>query len=778
MPGVRERGAEVAATMDRWWRVTRPALARWLQDVPPATRQARNHAGRHPTVRALAELDARTASEAVARWWERTRPTLAGWVHDLPRPVLPRPTLPRPTLPRPTLPRRALARWQRIVAVPLLGGIALGISGALLIPGTATLLEGGDTDDVSVADRLSVLPQRSVVYAADGSELEKLGTQNRAVVSTLDQVPPVLIDAVVAIEDRTFWENAGIDLRAAGRAFIENLDSGGVEQGGSTITQQLVKNRILSPKREIGRKLREANLAYQLNLEMTKEEILLAYLNTVYFGEGAYGVQSAAERIVGKPLDQLNAADAALLAGLISKPAETNPYDNPEVALERRDEVLDAMVEEKYLSRAEADLSGAAPLVPAIYRPPAELRPDNYFVEEVQRRLLADERLGATPEEREAKVLQGGLRIHTTLDPQLQQLAQSAVDSILPPSEFTAALVAMDPATGQVRAIVGGPNFEMAKYNLATQGARQPGSTFKVVTLATALETGYSPEDRVDGTGGCVFKIPGSADWTPGGSGGGTMTLRAATEDSINCAYARLMLGLGPQKVVDVAHLMGVQREIPVVPSITLGTAEASPLEMASIVATIAADGVHHPPIFVTKVEAPDGTVLLEEQPAGTQAIKQETARTMIDVMKGVLDRGTGTAAKLDRPAFGKTGSTDDNADAWFVGGTPQLVASVWMGSPVARVPMTNVGGIQVMGGTYPARIWKQFMASALTGVAPTDFAAPNAGLWPSPMAAGEMGRVALPPPPPPPPFPLPPELVPPPLQDRGRDRGGHGGGD
>jgi len=626
--------------------------------------------------------------------------------------------------------------------VPLVGGVALGVSGSLLIPGAATLFDSGETDDISVAERLSILPERSVVFAADGSELEKLGSQNRASVSDLDQIPRVVIDAVIAIEDRTFWENAGIDLRAAARALMANLDSGEVEQGGSTITQQLVKNRILTPERDIGRKIREANYAYRLNLELSKEEILLAYLNTVYFGENAYGVQAAAERIAGKPLDQLNAADAALLAGLIARPAATNPYDSPEVAIERRNEVLDAMVDEEYLTKAEADLARQAPLVPSIYRPPAELRPDNYFVEEVQRRLLADERLGATAEEREQKVLQGGLRIHTTLDPRLQELAQSAVDTILPPSEFTASLVAMDPATGQVKAIVGGPNFELAQYNLATQGARQPGSTFKVITLATALENGYSPEDLVDGSAGCSFKISGSEDWAPGGTGAGTMTLRAATENSINCAYARLMIGLGPQKAVDVAHQMGIEREIPVVPSITLGTAEASPLEMANVVATVAADGVHHDPVFVTKVEAPDGTVLFENQPAGDQAIKQETARTLIDVLKGVLDRGTGTAAKLDRAAFAKTGSTDDNADAWFVGGTPQLVASVWMGSPVARVPMTNVGGVEVFGGTYPARIWKQFMATALQDVAATEFSAPNGWLWPPPATVGELGRL------------------------------------
>jgi penicillin-binding protein 1A len=239
------------------------------------------------------------------------------------------------------------------------------------------------------------------------------------------------------------------------------------------------------------------------------------------------------------------------------------------------------------------------------------------------------------------------------------------------------------------------------------------------------------------------------------------MTLRAATEDSINCAYARLMMGLGPQKAVDVAHKMGIERDIPVVPSITLGTAEASPLEMASVVGTVAADGVHHDPVFVTKVEAPDGTVLFQDRSRGEQAIKPETARTLVDVLKGVLDRGTGTAGKLDRPAFAKTGSTDDNADAWFVGGTPQLVASVWMGSPVARVPMTNVGGVEVFGGTYPARIWKQFMSEALRDVAVEDFTAPNRLLWPPPTSVGELGRLpgALPPPrrapapaPPPPP--------------------------
>jgi penicillin-binding protein 1A len=432
---------------------------------------------------------------------------------------------------------------------------------------------------------------------------------------------------------------------------------------------------------------------------------------------------------------------------LIRSPAQTNPFDHPEAALERRNQVIDAMTDGGAVTRAEAAAARATPLPQLAARPPADLRPTTYFVDEVQRRLLADPRLGATPAERERRLLEGGLQIHTTFDPHLQRVAEEAVRDLVPPSQFTASVAVMNPQTGDVLALVGGPSFRDAQYNLATQGARQPGSTFKMVTLATALENGYSPEDRIDGNAGCRFDIPGQPPWTPGGGGGGIMTLRDATVNSINCAYARLITGLGPDKVAALAHAMGITHQVPAVPSITLGSVEASPLEMVTVVSTIAADGVHHDPQFVTSVTDAGGYPLFEARRAGTQAISPQTARTLVDVMKGVIDRGTGVSARIDRPAFGKTGSTDDNADPWFVGATPTLAAAVWMGDPGARVPMLNVGRQIVFGGTYPAQIWARLMTVGLAGAPAPDFAAPDPGLWPDPAFATEGGRGATAPP-------------------------------
>jgi penicillin-binding protein 1A len=626
----------------------------------------------------------------------------------------------------------------------LVGALIVGLCAALILPAGALLTRAFETDGF-VEDRLRPLPERSTVYAADGSVIETLGRIDRVVVRDYHELPAVLLDAVVAAEDRTYWTNGGVDVPAMARALVANVDSGDIEQGGSTIAQQLVKNRILNGAKTLDRKAQELVLAYRLKHELGPERVVLEYLNTVYFGENSYGVATAAGRIVGKPLNELTVADAALLAGMIRSPARTNPFDQPDVALERRNQVILAMADAGSITPAEAVIAIKTPLPQLAARPPADLRPTTYFVDEVQRRLMADPRLGATVAERERRLLKGGLQIHTTFDPHLQRVAEEAVRDLVPPSQFTASVAVMNPATGDVLALVGGPSFRDAQYNLATQGARQPGSTFKMVTLATALENGYSPEDRIDGTAGCRFDIPGQPPWTPGGGGGGVMTLRDATVNSINCAYARLITGLGPDKVAATAHTMGITHPVPPVPSITLGSVEASPLEMVTVASTIAADGVRHNPRFVTNVTDATGYPVFETASPGERVLSPQTARTLVDVMKGVIDRGTGGNARIDRPAFGKTGSTDDNADAWFVGATPTLAAAVWMGDPSARVPMTNVGGQVVFGGTYPAQIWARLMSVALVGAPAPDFAPPDPGLWPEPAFASEGGRGVAP---------------------------------
>jgi penicillin-binding protein 1A len=588
---------------------------------------------------------------------------------------------------------------------------------------------------------LRALSQRTTVYAADGTtQIGLLGLEDRQDVP-LSQVPKLLVDAVVDTEDATFFTNPGIDVAAMARSTVSNLDSGKVLRGGSTITQQLAKNRLLSPKRDLERKLKEISLALQLTERYSKKRILQEYLNTVYFGQGAYGVAVAAERffsvvdpvtgdVRGKRLDELDLPEMALLAGVISSPERDSPFKSPERARARRSVVLQRMVDRHSITPVEAYLAGAAPLPTAA--PPIDLRPRSYFVDEVQRQLFDDQRLGPTAAGRRKLVLSGGLKVYTTLDLAAQARAEQAVAEILPDQPpFTAALVAMDPATGAVRAMVGGPNFQSLQYNLVThEPGRQPGSTYKAITLAAALDAGYSPNDMLDGSSPCRAVHPPLPPWDTQNAepGGGVLSLRDATAGSVNCAFAHLIASLGPQAVVDMAHRLGVTQPVPPYLSITLGTNETTPLEMATVASTLAAGGIRHNPTFVSKVVGPDGRVVFDDSQAnGLRVLNQDIADCEADLLQGVVGRGTGTAAALPgRPVAGKTGTTDLKTDAWFLGYTPQLATVVWMGATDGAVPMSNVGGITVFGGTYPARIWHEFMSAQLDGAPVLPFAPPG----------------------------------------------------
>jgi penicillin-binding protein 1A len=346
----------------------------------------------------------------------------------------------------------------------------------------------------------------------------------------------------------------------------------------------------------------------------------------------------------------------------------------------------------------------------------------------VQDRLLSDDVyavLGKTPAERERRVLTGGLKITSTLDPALQQLAQDAMNSILPEKPgFTGALISMEPKTGQVKAMVAGPGFESSQYNIATSyPGRQAGSTWKVITLAAALESGFSPKDSVSGSSPCTFKEWGRTQNAEGG--GGTMSLRSATAHSVNCAFARTELAVGFPKVIETAHALGITQEtLKPVLTLTLGAVESTPLEMATVTSTIANGGIHHPPVFVSKIEAPNGEVIFDadKDVEGDRAITADTAACEIDMLRGVITGGTGTAARLggNRPVAGKTGTTDEKTDANFLGFTPQLATFVWHGNALARVPGAGFGG------QIPARIFKRFMDSALYGQPVEEFPAPG----------------------------------------------------
>jgi penicillin-binding protein 1A len=653
----------------------------------------------------------------------------------------------------------AFVRWlARLVA-------AIGIAVSILGSGLGVTYLGAETVRTAAHHKglpdvaLRPLAQRSEILAADGSLLSALYEEDRVPVA-LAQVPQVLVDAVVAVEDSAFFEHRGVSVRGLVRAARANVSSGGVAEGGSTITQQLVKNSILTSDRTYDRKAKEAVLAVRMERELSKQQILENYLNTVYFGQGAYGVSAAARRYFAKDVSQVGLADAALLAGMISSPQTFDPVRHPDAAVDRRGHVLRRLVKEGKVTQADADAAAATALPTVVVRDAAQ--PSDHFTEEVRRQLFDDPRLGATPAERTARILRGGIKVHTTLDPAMQAMAEQAVRERLPESPFTAALVAIDPGDGSVRALVGGPNFADAKYNLATQGARQAGSSFKTIALAAWLAAGRSPEDLVDATAPCSFPTPGAPEPTwnvdnyEGGSGQLLVTtLREATVKSSNCAYARVSLAMGPDKIVEMAKRLGIAHPLPNVPSIVLGSAEVSPLEMASVYATLAADGIRRPPVFIRRVDGPDGQVILENAPAEERVLEPQVARTVTDVLRGVVERGTGRKAAIGRPVAGKTGTAQEWRDAWFAGYTPQLAAAVWMGSPTGQQSMADVGGIHVTGGSYPAQIWGQFMGAAMAPVPPREFDPADAAAWPpNDWIGGPPGVL-------PPGFVLPPHLVP-----------------
>jgi penicillin-binding protein 1A len=501
----------------------------------------------------------------------------------------------------------------------------------------------------------------------------------------------------------------------------------------------VVKNALLTPKKDVNRKVKEAVLALRLEDEMEKDEILERYVNTVYLGNGAYGVQAAAELYFGKDAEQLDLVDAALLAGLISNPSNYDPFTQPEAAKERRRIALDRLVEVGRITRDEATFMAEAP-VPS---EPQRLlpKPDDYFVEEVKQQLLDWDLLGDTPTDRYNAVFKGGLQIHTTFDPRAQLLAVGArnevlgsIDDVLlggadETGRFTAALASVDPRSGAVRAMVGGPGFDKYKYNLATQGLRQGGSSFKVFVLMAALENGFVPDDTINGSSPCKFPNPGG---TPdpyeaenfAGSSGGTRTIESQTLSSSNCAYLRLGQAVGLEKVVATAKKMGITSPLEPVLSLPLGVKEVSPLEMASAYGVIANGGVRNEPYYIEQIVDRDGEVSFQHQPAPTRVLGQQTSCLATEVLERNVTGGTGTRARLDggrRPAAGKTGTAQRFEDAWFAGYTPQLSTAVWIGAPEAKIPM-RLGGISVTGGSYPASIWGRFMNTVLEGEPVLDF--------------------------------------------------------
>lgn len=576
------------------------------------------------------------------------------------------------------------------------------------------------------------VPLRTRVLAADGSELATLFTENREPVA-LEGISQHLIDATIAAEDQRFWTHKGFDIKGIARAAIANLSRHKVVQGASTITEQYVKN-IYFPKdrqRTFAQKVKEAEIAWKLESRMTKRQILERYLNTIYFGDGTYGVAAAAEDYFAKPPGTLTVAEGALLAGMIRSPEAHDPRRFGDRAVKRRNHVLLRMRALNMIDEATYRSALGEPLTIAPNSNFESREP--YFVDFLKSYVLKDPAFGFDEAERAAFLYRSGATIRTTLDPKMQAIARRSIDKILDrPGDPEAALVAIEPKTGHIVAMIGGRDFKASQVNLATGRlggglGRQPGSSFKPFVLATAIEDGKTP-GSVYSSDPPSIRVSRTEVWRPQnneGHGGGPMTLETAMIYSVNAVYARLGFDVGPARVAATAKRMGIDTSILTPrPSIALGSEEVSVLEMASAYSTLADLGVHIQPSPIAAINAYKDAPLL--RPKLQRVLDPGTAYLVTDVLTKVITMGTGTRAQLDRPAAGKTGTSQDYTDAWFVGYTPDLVTAVWVGYPQGAIPMRDVHGIRVFGGTFPAMIWHDFMQQSLAGTAPSAFEVPS----------------------------------------------------
>jgi len=662
------------------------------------------------------------------------------------------------------------------------------------------------------------------VFAADDSLLGEFAIERRVVVA-FEDIPPVLRNAVVAVEDAQFWQHLGINPWRIPGAALANLRSGRRGQGFSTLTMQLSRLLFLTPEKTYNRKIKEILLAFQIEKSFTKEEIFTLYCNQVYFGHGNYGVEAASQFYFGKPIRELSLAEAALVAGLPQSPARLSPIEHPDQALERRNHVIERMQEERYITAQEAEAARGEPLELHLSREPPSLAP--YFLEEVRKEL--EREYGSQ------RIYQGGLKVYTTLDPRLQRAANRAVrdglrvldrrargfvpptrsalvDGSLPETlaleewqtpfaagdvvpgvvvevgrggarvriagyealvrptdiawtgrgsvaaalplgtvapfrlkglseaggrrvaqveleqdpEVEGALLALEVTTGAVRAMVGGFDFERSKFNRATQALRQVGSAFKPIVYAAALERlGYTPATLIVDAP-VSFPGAGGEQWNPQNydfSYQGPITLRHALEQSRNVPAVRTLSRLGVETGIEYAHRLGLQNEIPPYLPIALGAGEATLIDMTTAFATFANQGLRMKPLLITRITDSDGNVIEQVRPHAVDAIRADTAYLMTTLLRGVVQRGTAVRARrLGRPIAGKTGTTDDWTDGWFIGYEPRLAAGVWVGFDDKRKSL----GRKADGGRTALPIWMDFWASAMKEVPIEEYPLPG----------------------------------------------------
>jgi penicillin-binding protein 1A len=558
----------------------------------------------------------------------------------------------------------------------------------------------------------------SVVYAADGSRLGFIQSDTLRRVIPWRRIPVDLRRATVAIEDERFYKHDGVDLNAIVRAGIKNLESGKTVQGGSTITQQLVRALyIRDPKRDFARKIREAKLASELEDKHSKTWILHNYLNSVPYGtvggRTAIGVEAAAVTYFDKHVKDLTLAESALLAGLPQAPSQYNPFRNEQAAIARRNDVLRQMYENRFITQAEANEAMAEP----IRLKPGKrytTRREPYFFDFVQEELIQRYGVGV--------VRRGGLRIHTMIDPAMQELARKAITGQLyEVSDPSGALVSIDPSNGYIRAMASSGTYKDRNFNLAAQGHRQPGSAFKTFVLTAAIRAGMDPDRTTYVSKPLNITDPDAGIYTPwevqtySHSYSGTMTVSRATLASDNTVYAQMILDVGPKKVCETARLLGIRTKLDCYPAEGLGGLRlgVTPLEMANAYATLASGGMRSKPKAIKRVVFPDGKSEDLGKPVRKRVLTDGQAYEVTQILEQNVLGGTGTAAQIGCPVAGKTGTTDEFNDAWFVGYTPHLSTAVWVGYPDAQISMeaTRIGS--VAGGTWPAMIWHDFMNTA-----------------------------------------------------------------
>ena len=648
----------------------------------------------------------------------------------------------------------------RLSVTILAGALFLTAVVTAMAPAAWGVLNGHSVIPVNLS-QFTGLSQRSVVYDVNGQQIGVFQLEN-AQRTPVDSVPEPVIAAFLAVEDTTFFSHKGVNLRATVRALLSNYQASSSRQGASTITQQVVKNEFLAGLSRDGRyKILQARYAAMLEKQVPKRDILERYLNTVFFGNNAYGLRAAAEVYFGVPVTQLTAVQGAFLAGLVQAPSTYDPIRRPDSSRIRFKTVLGRLVDTNVITgdaastackgwetpRLRTVVDADCPIPEEVNSIPQEDVNRTYFTEAVKDYLLNRTNiLGATYQDRYNQLFRGGLKIYTTLDRQAQLAAEVAVEAQLPRNKtgITAAVVSIDNQTGGVLAMVGGDRFVPGtnEVNVALR-RRQTGSSVKMFILAAALQAGVLPDDLIDGTLPCTLPNPGKPEEPfeiTQGVSRGVATLRSMTELSINCAYAKLSQVVGLERTVSLMYKM-VDSEwsnpetmsIQPFASLTTGANELSPLDMATSAQAIANLGVHMRPYLVERIEDANGE-LYRHEVESQQVLTPDVALRAVDTLKGVLIRGTARRTPLDgeRPAAGKTGTQDENTNAWFVGFTRQVSTAVWVGDPKGYTPMVNIpefvnkdGIVRVQGAMYPARIWKSAMDSIHAGKPNLDWDAP-----------------------------------------------------